>query len=62
MKYKAKRILIWIVVKVERGFITTAKVFYSWNEAVRAEVRWKRGINPDYDEVGIVKSALTLRR
>jgi hypothetical protein len=57
MKNKAEKVL-WIAVKVQRGYISEAKVYRTCGAARRAERRWRTRINPDYDEVGVVQSRL----
>ena len=47
---------VWVAVKVERGFISEARVFESLAAANRIEQHWRASLNPDYDEAAVVKS------
>lgn len=49
---------LWVAVKVERGFISEAKVFESEQAARQAERKWRARLNPDYDEAAVLKSRL----
>jgi hypothetical protein len=49
---------LWVTVKVERGFISEAKVFQLLSAAKRTERSWRSRINPDYDEVAVLGSRL----
>ncbi|HEU0037698.1 MAG TPA: hypothetical protein VFR76_00330, partial [Verrucomicrobiae bacterium] len=53
---------VWVAVKVERGFVSEAKVFESLNAATRTERKWRARLNPDYDEAAVVSSRLTRDR
>jgi hypothetical protein len=44
----------WVVVRVWRGFPVEAKVFRKKINADRQERIWRRTINPDYDETGVL--------
>ena len=50
---------IWVAVKVERGYVSEARLFESLDAAQRTEKRWRARLNPDYDEAAIVKGRLT---
>src|SRR6266498_782371 len=50
---------VWVAVKVERGFISDAKVFESLSAAMRTERKWRARLNPDYDEAAVVSRRLT---
>lgn len=56
MKHKSNRKQIWVAVKVERGFISDARAYESFDSAKRAERRWQSSSNPDYDETAVIKS------
>ena len=45
--------LIWIAVRVERGFVTEALPFLTKRAAERRESRWRAVANPDYDETAV---------
>lgn len=47
---------LWVAVKVERGFITKAKVYKSLDAANKIVKRWQVRLNPDYDEAAVVKA------
>ena len=47
---------LWVAVRVERGFVSDAKVFESIDVARRVERRWRARSNPDYDETAVVES------
>ncbi len=49
---------VWSVVFVERGFIEKVRLFQTRELADRLCRRWKKKVNPDYDEVAIVRSRL----
>ena len=53
-KSNAKR--LWVAVKVERGFVSEAKIFESIEAARRTERKWRANLNPDYDEAAVVES------
>jgi hypothetical protein len=44
----------WVAVLVERGFIVEARGFRRKSEAIKQERKWRKNINPDYDETGIL--------
>lgn len=49
---------LWVAVKVERGFISEAKVFESEQAAGQTERKWRARLNPDYDEAAVLMSRL----
>lgn len=49
---------LWIAVRVERGFVEEARLFASEKEAMRTAAKWRGAGNPDYDEVGVIRSTL----
>lgn len=57
MTQKIKRKNLWVAVKVERGYVTRAKIFDSLAETKATERRWRSRLNPDYDEVAIVRAS-----
>jgi hypothetical protein len=61
MKHKSNRKQIWVAVKVERGFISDAKAYESFDSAKQAERRWRSSLNPDYDESTVISSPLISR-
>lgn len=44
----------WVAVRVWRGFPVEAKAFRKKVYANRQERIWRRKINPDYDETGVL--------
>jgi hypothetical protein len=62
MKYNGNRAEIWVAVKVERGFISDAKVYESFDSAKQTERRWRSRSNRDYDEIAVIKSNIILCR
>jgi hypothetical protein len=44
---------LWIAVKVERGFPTKVKAFYTETAALKQERIWRKQMNLDYDETGV---------
>lgn len=59
MKAKPKRKTYWATVKVIRGFVDEVRLFDSFDAASKRENWWRRRINPDYDEVAVVKTRPT---
>jgi len=45
---------LWIAVRVERGFVVEVKAYRSYAPARRRELSWRRRMNPDYDETGVL--------
>jgi transposase len=56
MKQKRNRKKLWVAVKVERGFISQAKVYESFDAAQRTVRKWRSRLNPDYDEADVLKA------
>lgn len=44
----------WIAVKIERGFPTEVQGFRTKVAAERVERQWRKVMNPDYDETGVL--------
>jgi hypothetical protein len=44
---------VWVVVRVQRGFISDIRAFREREFAMRQERSWRRRMNRDYDETGI---------
>ena len=57
MKNKADTV-VWVAVKVERGYVSEAKIYKTLGAANRTKLKWRSSINQDYDEVGVVMSRL----
>ncbi len=53
---KTKTPTYWAAVKVLRGYVEEVRLFESFAAAAKAENRWRPLINPDYDEVAVVKA------
>jgi len=53
MKEQAKEVM-WIAVKVERGFPDEVRGFRRKSDAERQELKWRKKMNPDYDETGVL--------
>jgi len=51
---------VWVAVRVERGFVEEARLFATVKEAVKVAEEWRAASNPDYDEVGVVRSTLPI--
>lgn len=49
---------LWVAVKVERGYVSEARLCETQSSAERVEKNWRRRLNPDYDEAGVVKCQL----
>ena len=47
---------VWTVVYVKRGFIERVRIFESREAADRLCRRWRKKLNPDYDEVAVKRS------
>lgn len=54
MKIRSLNGTVWVAVKVERGFVSEVRLFESAKKAQRIERRWRRSLNPDYDETGVL--------
>jgi len=46
---------IWIAVRIERGFPVEAKGYKDRKLAEKQEKLWRKEINLDYDETGVLK-------
>ena len=44
---------VWVAVRVQRGFITEIKAYRGQKAARQTERRWRKKMNPDYDETGL---------
>ena len=53
MKAQAEE-LKWVAVKVERGFIVEARGFKIKSEALKQKRKWRKTMNPDYDETEVL--------
>ena len=51
---KTTRNKIWVAVRVERGFPVEVKAFSKKTNAERQELAWRKTMNPDYDETGVL--------
>lgn len=59
MKQEAQSVrIVWVAVKVVRGYISDAKLFTSSASAYKTVRRWRKTLNPDYDEADVVESVL----
>jgi len=58
MKRQEKEVL-WVAVKVWRGFPDELRGFKRKSDAERQEQRWRKKINPDYDETGVLPLILS---
>ena len=54
MRQNAQR-RTWVAVRVERGFPAEARGFSRRSDAERQERVWRRRMNPDYDETGVLE-------
>jgi hypothetical protein len=45
--------MIWVAVRIERGFVAEVRAYGTRTAARRTERRWRRRINPDYDETAL---------
>ncbi|MHC4355629.1 MAG: hypothetical protein ACYTE3_19520 [Planctomycetota bacterium] len=45
---------LWVAVRVERGFPVEVRGFRKRDPAIRVEERWRRKMNPDYDETAVL--------
>ncbi len=50
---------VWVAVKIERGFVSEARLFESLRKAEQTERRWRKALNLDYDETGVVSAGLS---
>ena len=47
--------VIWVAVRIERGFPVEAKGYKNRELAEKQEKLWRKGINLDYDETGVLE-------
>ena len=59
MKLKTKPKSYWATVKVVRGYVNEVRLFDSLDAATRRENWWRPRVNPDYDEVAVIKARVT---
>lgn len=62
MSQERNRLHLWIAVRVFRGVEVEATAFESSVAARRAERRWRRRMNPDYDTSAVVQARLVRKR
>ncbi len=55
---KVSRRSVWVAVRVERGFVEEARLFATEREAAKVASKWRAVSNPDYDEVGVIRTTL----
>ena len=53
MEEQGKEVM-WIAVKVWRGFPGEVRGFKKKSDAERQEQKWRKKMNPDYDETGVL--------
>ena len=46
---------VWVAVRIERGFPIEAKGYRNRESAERQERLWRKEINLDYDETGVLE-------
>ena len=46
---------IWVAIRDERGFPVEAKGFLQEEKALAQQDIWRAGMNPDYDETGVLE-------
>jgi hypothetical protein len=51
---------VWIAVRVQRGFVTSALAFTGKQAALACENRWRAVANPDYDESAVFRSLVRI--
>lgn len=61
-KIKSDHKRFWVAVRVERGYVSEAKVFESVNAAKQTERRWRNRFNPDYDETAVISGSFVPSR
>jgi len=59
MKRKQTQVSLWVAVKVERGFISEARLFGTPGQAQRSVRGWQTHLNPDYDEAAVVRARVS---
>ena len=50
---------IWIAIRIERGFPEEIQAFFTENAALKQERIWRKRINLDYDETGVLSLKLS---
>ena len=50
---KKEKNILWIAVKVERGFPAKVKAFHSERSALIQERLWRKKMTLDYDDTGV---------
>lgn len=53
---------IWVVVRVQRGFVSDIRAFREREFALRQERSWRRRMNRDYDETGVSEVSVNAAR
>lgn len=53
--------LIWVAVRIQRGFVTEIKAYDEKTAARRTERSWRRRMNPDYDETSFSAVVVNVR-
>lgn len=46
---------IWVAIRIERGFPVEAKGYNNRESAEEQEFLWRKNINLDYDETGVLE-------
>jgi len=49
---------VWVAVKIERGYVSEARLCGTRSSADRVAQKWRRRLNPDYDEADVVQCQL----
>lgn len=52
---KVKNQKIWVTIRVARGFPVEAKGYRKKVSAEKQELLWRKNINMDYDETGVLE-------
>lgn len=52
---------IWVAIRIERGFPVEAKGYRNRKHAEKQEQVWRKRINLDYDETGVLEMSITKR-
>jgi hypothetical protein len=45
--------MIWVAVRVQRGFVSDIRAYVNERSARQRESSWRRQMNPDYDETSV---------
>ena len=51
--HNTKDKLIWVAVRVQRGFVSDIRAYADESLARQRESLWRRQMNPDYDETAV---------